>query len=105
MVESTKPVIVESDAGTSDAIQAAVRYLIVIISACIAIFGFLKQRDAAGLVAYIQANGGALIAAISGVVSVATALYGIYKTHKRGAQLTTVAADNRVPNAVAKLKK
>jgi hypothetical protein len=100
----TKPVEIEPNAGLNDSLQAAARYIGVIIGAVIAILGLLRTKDIAGLIAFVQANGGAVLAAVSGLASLAVAAYGVFKTHKRGAQLNTVEADNRVPPEVLKLK-
>jgi hypothetical protein len=94
-----EPVVVSPNAGGIDAVQAAARYLVVIVTAFVAIVGFLKVHDLAGLIAYIQSNGGQLVAAVSGLIAIGTAAYGIFKTHKRGAQIATVAA--RVPDDIA----
>lgn len=72
--------------GTVDAIQAGLRYVVVLITAIVALFGLVKAHDIAGLVNYVQTNGGTLVAAISGLVSLGTLLFGLFKTHKRGVQ-------------------
>lgn len=102
---ANKPVVVSANQGIVDSLMAGARYVAVIATALIAIVGFLKAHDVAGLSAYIQANGGDLLTAISGLIAVATAAYGIYKTHKRGAQMATVAADPKVPQSVAQIGK
>jgi uncharacterized membrane protein (DUF2068 family) len=78
--------------GTQDALQAAGRYIVVIVTAVIAIFGLLKAHNIAGLFAYVQTHGGELLASISGLISLGVAVYGIFKTHKRGVQATPVIA-------------
>jgi hypothetical protein len=78
--------------GTRDALQAAGRYIVVIVTAVIAIFGLFKAHDIAGLFTYVQSHGGELLAAISGLVSLGVAAYGVLKTHKRGVQATPVIA-------------
>jgi hypothetical protein len=103
--DTPKTVEVSSAQGVIDALQAAGRYLVVIIAAATALASAVKARDAASAVSYLQANGGAIITAVSGLVAVGTALYGIFKTGKRGAQLVTVATDPRVPDKVATVTK
>ena len=100
----TKPIEVAANAGLIDGAQAAIRYIAFLFTAATALLGLIKTRDIAGAIAYIQANGGDMLSAISGLTALAIAAYGVFKTRKRGAQLVTVAADRRVPNAVASLK-
>ena len=102
--EVDKPVVVAPNAGLIDAIQAAARYAVVLIGFTTAVLGLLKTRDIAGLIGYIQSNGGEVVAAISGIIALATAAYGVFKTGKRGSQLETVAADPKVPDSVASIK-
>lgn len=101
--EAPKPIIVAPSQGLIDSVQAALRYIGVLITAYIAIMGLLKTRDIAGVVAYLHENIGQIGAAVSGLVAIAIAAYGIFKSHKRGAQVATVAADPSVPNRVAQL--
>lgn len=77
--------------GLGDALQASIRYITVIIAMTGAILGFLKTKDVAGLLAFIQSSGGEFLAAILGLIGVATAAYGVFKTHKRGVQAATPA--------------
>ncbi len=101
---ATTPIVVSTNAGAIDAIQAGARYVGVIIAALIAVAGFLRTRDAAGLIAYVQANGGQVLGAVSGLIAIGTAAYGIFKSHKRGSQIATVAASSKVPDSVATTK-
>lgn len=77
--------------GLIDALQAAARYATFLVTAFIAIIGFLKVRDVAGLLAYIQSSGGEIVAAISALIALAVSGYGVFKTHKRGVQAATPA--------------
>ena len=99
-----KPIVVSENAGFIDGMQAAIRYLVVIVGFITAVLGLLKTKDIAGLIAYIQANGGQVLAAVLGLIALATAAYGVFKTRKRGAQIATVAASPRVPESVATTK-
>lgn len=101
MPDTQTPVVVKANASLMDSIQAAIRYITFLIASVTAILGLLKAHDLAGLVAYIQASGGDLVAAISGLVALAIAGYGIFKTGKRGAQL--VQAADAAPNNKAKV--
>jgi hypothetical protein len=101
---ATEPVVVSSNQSLIDGLQAAGRYALVLITALIALAGFLRVHDFAGMVGYVQANGGQLVGAVAGLISIGTAAYGVYKTHKRGGQIATVAADPRVSQKIARLK-
>jgi hypothetical protein len=103
-LNATEPVVVSANAGVIDGIQATSRYVVVIVGFIIAALGLLKVHDIAGLISLIQSNGGQVLSAVSGLIALATAAYGVFKTHKRGAQIATVAADPRVPNKVATTK-
>lgn len=103
-LDATEPVVVSANAGVIDSIQAASRYIVVIVGFITAALGLLKVHDIAGMIALIQSNGGQMLAAISGLIALATAAYGVFKSHKRGAQIATVAADPRVPDKVASTK-
>lgn len=91
-------------AGAIDALQAAARYVVVLIGFTTALLTLFKARDVVGMAAYVQENIGQTVGAVMGLIAIGTALYGVFKTHKRGAQVATVAADPRVPDEVATLK-
>lgn len=99
-----QPIVVSENAGLIDGIQAIARYLVVIITFIIAVLGLLKVHDIAGIINLIQANGGQVMAAISGLIALGTAAYGVLKTRKRGAQIATVATSSDVPASVATTK-
>jgi hypothetical protein len=101
---TTEPVVVSADAGLFDSLQAAGRYVVVIVGFATAIAGFTKSHDLAGAANYVQANLGQTVAAAAGLVALGTAAYGVFKTHLRGAQIATVASDERVPDKVAQIK-
>lgn len=98
------PVVVPANAGIIDALQAAARYTVVLIGAVTAILGFLNAHDIAGLMAYVQANGGQITASVAGLIAIGTAAYGVLKSHRRGSQIATVAASPRVPASIATTK-
>lgn len=102
--EVKQPVVVGQNEGLLDGIQAAARYITVIVSLGVAVAAFVRVHDYAGLAAYIQSNGGQLIGAISGLLGLVTAAYGIFKTRKRGAQVVALAKDPDVPDTSAHLK-
>lgn len=100
----TEPIKVASNTGLIDGIQATARYLVVIISFVTAVLSLLKVHDIAGIISLINSNGGDVLGAIAGLIGLATAAYGIFKTQKRGAQIATVAANPAVPPEVADIK-
>jgi hypothetical protein len=103
-MDEPQPVVVSANAGLIDGIQAAARYLVVIVGFITAVLGLLKTRDIAGLIMYIQNNGGETLSAVMGLIAIGTAAYGVFKTRKRGVQVASVAADPDVPDHVATLK-
>lgn len=102
--EVSKPVVVSSSAGLIDSMQAAGRYLTVIVGFVVFLMGSVRTKDMAGAAAYIQANLGQFLSAVAGLIALGTAAYGVFRTWLRGAQIATVAASPKVPNNVAKLK-
>lgn len=97
----TTPIEVTSAQGVTDALQATLRYLVVIFGFLSGLGSLIGKRDAAAAVAYVQTELGGVVAAVFGLIAIGTAAWGIYKTYKRGAQLV-VAAD-AAPNSVAKV--
>jgi hypothetical protein len=101
MPEVTEPIVVSSNAAGLDALKAAFRYLTVILTAFPAILFLLKTKDIIGLIEYFKSAEGAAV--ISALIALGTAGYGIFRTHKRGAQVVDVAQSPQVPNTVAKI--
>jgi len=99
-----EPVVVSANAGLVDGIQAAARYVVVLIGFMTAVLGLFKTHDIAGLIAYVQTHGGETLGAVSGLIALGTAAYGVFKSKKRGTQVATVAADPEVPEYIATLK-
>ena len=96
------PVVVKPNQGAIDVIQTVARLVVVILSTAPAAALLIKKHDLVGLYDYFQSQPGvALLAAISGLASLA---YGIYKSFKRGKQIATVAANPYVPSSVAEVK-
>lgn len=105
MVDTVKePIQVSANAGVIDLLQAAGRYAVVIVGFGTALATLFKAHDLAGMATYAQNNLGQAVGAVAGLVAVGTAAYGIFKSGKRGAQLSTVAADPTVPDEVAQIK-
>lgn len=99
-----EPVVVSPNAGLIDGVQAAARYAVVIVGFVTAVLGLLKVHDVAGIIALIQSNGGTVLGAVSGLIALGTAAYGVLKSLRRGSQIATVAASPKVPDSVASLK-
>jgi len=99
-----EPIVVSANAGLIDGLQSAGRYAVVLIGFTTAVLGLLKVHDIAGMIALIQSNGGQVLAAVSGLIALGTAAYGVFKSKKRGTQIATVAANPVVPDAVATIK-
>lgn len=97
-------VVVSSNAGLIDGAQAALRSLGLLITFTVAVVGFAKTKDLAGLAGYVHANGGQATAAVSAIIMFLIYAYGVYKTHKRGAQIATVAGNPDVPAEIATTK-
>jgi hypothetical protein len=94
-----EPIKVSANAGLIDGIQAAARYAVVIVGFVTAILGLLKTRDIGGMIVVVQNNGGEVLSAIAGLIALATAAYGVFKSGKRGGQLATAATDPDVPDS------
>lgn len=99
-----EPVVVSKNAALIDGIQAVARYAVVIVGFVTAMLALFKVHDIAGMIAYIQANGGQALGAVTGIIALVTAAYGVFKSGKRGGQLAEVAADPEVPDHVAQVK-
>jgi hypothetical protein len=98
----SKPVLVSNSQGLLDLTSAGLRLILVILSTAPAAALLLRKGDLVGLYNYFQSQPGvALTGAVSGLAALG---YGLYKSFKRGAQISTVAADTRVPSSVADIK-
>lgn len=72
--------------GVTDALQAALRYLVTIVGVLSGLGALIGKHDAAAAVAYVQINMGEVVAAVFGLIGLGSAAWGIYKTWKRGVQ-------------------
>lgn len=98
---ATTPIVVSESQGIIDLLAAAGRYITVIVTLGAALLAILKTHDIAAIIAFMRGTqGAALIAAVMGLGALG---WGLYKTHKRGAQVATVAASSEVPNKIAKI--
>lgn len=96
------PIVVSENAGIIDTLTAAGRYLMVIIGTVPLLLTLFGNRDFAGIVAFFQGTQGASL--LTALVALATLAYGLWKTHKRGAEIATVAASPKVPANIATTK-
>lgn len=97
-----KPVLVSSNQSLIDTATAAGRLILVILSTAPAAALLIKKHDLIALYDYFHTEQGtALIAAITGLVSLG---YGLYKSFKRGKQVAAVALNPEVPSSIADIK-
>lgn len=80
----------KENVGFVDMLQAGGRYIGVLVSFVVAMLALLKTRDIAGMAAYIQDNLGPVIGAISGLITLGTIAFGLFKTQKRGVQAAPI---------------
>lgn len=97
-----KPIRVSENAGIIDLLTAAGRYLVVIGGTIPLLLALLKARDFSAIVAFFQSNEG--VSVLTAITSLFALAWGLWKTHRRGAQIATVAVDPRVPDRIATTK-
>ncbi len=100
--EVVKPIEVSANEAGLDLFQALGRYITVILTSVPVVLALVGKRDINEFIAYLQSNEFAVLA--SALVSLGTLGYGLFKTHKRGAQVVSVAGDSAVPDRIARLK-
>ncbi len=96
------PQIVVNPSPTLDQVQSAIRAILLVISAATAIATFASKRDLAGFILYVKSSEFIQVASI--VATAGTFVWSQWKARHRAKQLVAVAADPRVPDAVAVLK-
>ena len=84
----------------NDQIAAAVRTIVLVVSAITALAGLASKHDLAGLIAYVQSSD--FITAAGVVVSAGVFAWGQLKTRKRAVQLATMASI--LPDTIATTK-
>lgn len=104
MADTPTQIEVTSAQGVTDALQAFIRLVLVVVGFFSGLTALIGKHDAAAATAYVQTNLGTLVAAIFGLVGLGSAAWGIYKSFKRGSQVASVAGDSRVPDSVATIK-
>lgn len=103
LIDPEKPVVVAPNAGAIDMLAALARYVTVLFTLGAALLAVLQTKDIAAIITFLRGNDGAAL--ISAAVGLGTLIYGLIKTHRRGAEIAAVAGDYRVPNSVAQLKR
>lgn len=94
----TPRIVVNANAGAIDSLQSIGRLLLIIAGTIPVLLKLLGTRDFVSLVQYFQSSDGlSFVAAVSAVVAF---VYGVYKSHKRGAQIATAGLSNRVPDSI-----
>lgn len=101
--ENSTPPIVADRSPARDQAESAVRFVLLAISVVSALAGFVSKHDLAGFIRYMQSSD--FLTALAAVIGVATFAWGQWKARHRSNQLAAIAADPRVPDAVATLKK
>lgn len=99
---SEEKVEVSANAGLIDGIQATARYVVVLITFTTALFGLFQAHDIAAIFMYVKQNGGQALGAVSGLIALGTAAYGVFKTRKRSNELEKAAIDPANENVVFK---
>uniref|UniRef100_UPI0035CA0529 hypothetical protein n=1 Tax=uncultured Sphingomonas sp. TaxID=158754 RepID=UPI0035CA0529 len=96
------PPIVADRSPARDQAESAVRSVLLAISVVTAVAGFVSKHDLAGFVTYMQSSD--FLAALAALIGAATFVWGQWKARHRSKQLAAIAADPRVPDAVATIK-
>lgn len=97
-----EPIVVSPSAGVFDLLTALMRYVVVIAAAVPTLKLLIGQHDLIGLINWFESDAAKPV--IAAIIAIGTIAYGLYKTHLRGSQIATVAADRRVPDQVAQIK-
>ncbi|MGY2732407.1 hypothetical protein [Sphingomonas sp. UYP23] len=100
--QNTSPPIVAERSPARDQVESAVRSVLLVISVVTAIAGFVSKHDLTGFVVFMQSSD--FLAALAALTGAATFVWGQWKARHRSKQLAAIAADPRVPDAVATIK-
>lgn len=102
MSDNETPQIVVNPTPTLDQIAAAARTVVLVLGVLGALAGIISRRDWSAFILYMQSSD--FLTAASAIAGFGAFAWGQWKTRHRAKQLATVAADPRVPDAVATLK-
>lgn len=93
------PIVVNPNPLGAQALSAA-RVVVMIIASLAAIMGFVRTRDLAGLIVYLQSD--AFLPVLATLIGIATFVWSQIKTRRERARLV-VAAD-AAPNNIARVQ-
>lgn len=99
---STDPGIQVNASPYVDMAASAVRSLVLVVSALVALAGFVSKHDWAGVITYVQSA--PFLTALATVMAAGAFVWGQIKTRRRAVDLSAVAQSPKVPDTVAKLK-
>lgn len=85
-----------------DMATSAVRSVLLVVGAVVALAGFVSKHDWAGVLSYVQSA--PFITALATVMAAGSFAWGQWKTRERANQISSVAGNPLVPEDVAKLK-
>jgi hypothetical protein len=97
----TAPIVV-NPSPAADQLAAGFRTLLLLVTVITALSSLASKRDLAGFILYVQSSD--FLQAVSVIGAIGTFVWGQWKTRHRAKQLAAVAADPRVPDAVATIK-
>jgi hypothetical protein len=100
-----QPIVVSSAQGVTDLLQALLSFVVILATFLTGLATLIGKHDFVSLVTFVQTNLGQAVSAAFGIGGIVLFAWRMYKTYKRGAQLSSVAGDDRVPDRVAQLKK
>lgn len=96
MAEPAPPIVV-NPSPVGEQVASGVRQLVVLLGGFVAIAGFLRQRDLAGLVGYLQS--GEFVPVVGALAAAAAVTYAQLKTRWRKREAVTMA--DAAPDSVA----
>ena len=102
MADNETPQIVVNPTPARDQAAAAIRTVLLVLSVVTALSGIIARRSLIEFIAYMQSQD--FLTVLSLVIGAGTFVWGQWKTRHRAKQLATIAADPRVPDAVARVK-
>lgn len=99
MTNEAPPIVVTGNEALADPAKLALASLVVVLGSLTALSGFMSNRDLIGFIVWIKTTDG--LAFLGAASSLAGIVYAWWKSRHRAAQVVNVAADDRVPTAVA----
>lgn len=99
---SNDPGIKVNPSPYTDMAASAVRSLLVVVGALVALAGFVSKHDWAGLIDYVQSA--PFLTALATIMAAGAFAWGQWKTRSRAVDAIAVATSPKVPDSVASLK-